>query len=353
MLRRRIISKALYPIRTLASGTGHGKTLPVTFNTVNDMFNLAALVYSIPIGRKYGKVLTDEQAKQDQESIISKINKAAQEDPKTLCSAASKRSYYEDTYGIRYDELSADKQDIIDNIRDSAGKLVKFIVDYELGMQVGITYSEKFNRICVAFRGSDDILDWMSNIQAVKRQDLDDKDIYLHGGFKRILDNNSATIFSAIDELITMYQSPDKPLDIFVTGHSLGGGLSTIFGYQASLRYMVHQVTVVSFASPRTGNSVFREKHDARPNLAHYRVTNNRDIITACGLIGYKHVGIPLHLTDAGLVSYRHYDSYSLLQWSLFKCWRVSDHLIGSYWKRMSKARVVTNVGDFNAWLAE
>ena len=83
---------------------------------------------------------------------------------------------------------------------------------------------------------------------------------------------------------------------LFVTGHSAGGALSTLFGYFLSRDIPLQKIQVVSFASPRIGNYAFKCEFESKHNLLHHRVTNRNDIITAVPLFKYHHVGNKVYI---------------------------------------------------------
>jgi triacylglycerol lipase len=214
------------------------------------------------------------------------------------------------------------------------GKIVKFISDEETDLQVGITISETNKRICVIFRGSESRADWYYDLQVIKK-DLGDN-IRVHQGFYNQLykNNNYDKITNVVVDLLKQKQYYDY--QVYITGHSLGAALSTLYGYQLSKN--IHQeIVVASFASPRVGNSAFREDFDDRNNLTHYRFTNNRDIVTAAPMIYYQHVGQNIQLFDDNYKFFPNYEYNSWFSFSLFSCFRVSDHDCDLYYKRLLK----------------
>ena len=211
------------------------------------------------------------------------------------------------------------------------GVVEEFINDPETGLQVGITRSEKTKRICVVFRGSDSLIDWYYDLN-VRKQHIKDN-IYVHKGFYNQLhiNNNYEKIQTVVLKLLEQY--PDH--ELVATGHSLGGALSTLFGYMITEKLKTSVIKVVSFASPRVGNYYFKTDFDKKINLLHYRITNNRDLVTAAPMVDYMHVGKNIHLMDN---CYEYFDKYNYNRWwkySLFTCWSVIDHDIDLYYKNI------------------
>lgn len=71
---------------------------------------------------------------------------------------------------------------------------------------------------------------------------------------------------------------------LYVTGHSLGGALATLFGFYASASPAINApVTIVSVASPRVGNVEFARAFvwlESRGRVRHLRIANHRDPVT-------------------------------------------------------------------------
>ena len=211
------------------------------------------------------------------------------------------------------------------------GKLAKFINDETTDIQVGVTLCENKRRICVVFRGSESSSDWYYDLLIMKHKLSDD--IKVHSGFYKQLTKNNVydNIVSEVKKILDIH--PD--FSIYITGHSLGGALSTLFGYMLS-NEIDNKITIVSFASPRVGNYEWKQAFEAKANLTHYRVTNNRDIVTAFPLYRYHHVGHNIRLFD---------DKYNLIESSakrswyeetIFTCWRVSEHDCELYYNRLA-----------------
>ena len=175
-------------------------------------------------------------------------------------------------------------------------RVVKFISDSETDVQVGITINESKRRISIVFRGTNSVADWRYNLQTKKmfvKSSLSG-DIHIHKGFCQQLfrTNLYYSIFSLLQTLLR--QNPEY--ELFVTGHSAGGALSTLFGYLLSGDMPSQKIQVVSFASPRIGNSAFKRDFESKPFLSHHRVTNRNDIVTAVPLFKYHHVGNKVYI---------------------------------------------------------
>jgi len=211
------------------------------------------------------------------------------------------------------------------------GRVHKFFSNEETDLQVGITVSDVNRRITVVFRGSESKSDWYYDLSLFKIRLHDD--VYVHGGFHRQLHDENMCNNLTNELKLVLAEYPDY--NVYITGHSLGGALATLYGYELS-RIIDNNITVVSFASPRIGNKPFRREFDARSNLIHYRVTHKRDIITASPSINYYHVGVAVALSENKFDVYYAYN-YSWYKYSLLRCWRASDHSMDLYYKCLIK----------------
>ncbi len=141
----------------------------------------------------------------------------------------------------------------------------------------------------LVFRGSDDVRAWITN--------LDVRPVSwrgggrVHSGFAAALDTTWPVVQAALRET----RAP-----LLFSGHSLGAALATL---AASL---VPDAVLITFGSPRVGDSAFRANMVRRPGEM-CRYVNNRDIVcrVPSARLGYRHVGTP-HLIDTdGRVSRR------------------------------------------------
>ena len=214
-------------------------------------------------------------------------------------------------------KLDNTRKNIFENLKNNSpfGKVEKYISDSETDLQVGITISEKNKRLNVIFRGTESYTDWKYDLMVTKRRL--EKNIYVHNGFYQQLfrNNNFDKIKSKLLNLLK--ENPDYEINI--VGHSLGGALSVLYGYLLS-KTIKNQVNVISLGSPRVGNYDFRQDFDSQSNLKHYRITNNRDVITAVPMFYFYHTGINIHLNQNSATIYENYNYNKYLQFSLFNC---------------------------------
>jgi predicted lipase len=255
----------------------------------------------------------------------------------------------------------------------------------------GITVHHKLQRVAVVFRGSTALNDWLINVK------VDDTDFDLpgphaktrtnygrvHEGFYKYLFDDTKPgrdgrtiskaeeIMSKLRELFNTY--PDYKL--WVTGHSLGGALSTMFAFRAATDSGVRNKPVmnVSFASPFVGDHVFRDKFqdlEKTGMIRHLRITNEDDVVPLVPFSTldfppklYKHVGMNVRLYNTTPWRRFHYKiSYPKVGGSVFDelgraisnnmflglTYKVLDnHLCPEYRKRLDNAAVDGDLKQF------
>jgi hypothetical protein len=272
---------------------------------VLDLLRITMLVYN------YGKTFTVEDENETVETFVSKIKANGKLDSLGL-SDARKSALLE----------------IASN--SSSGKVCAFISDPDTDIQVGVTLNSPDKRICIVFRGSESSKDWFYDLQTLKHNLKGD--IWVHSGFYKQLHTNGVydRLLAKVKQLLGEY--PD--FSLYATGHSAGGGLATLAAFMLSCE-LENKITVVSFASPRIGNAEWKKAFDMKANLTHYRVTNDRDIVTAFPMFKYYHVGKTVRLFEDSYSIFMDYSQFHWYDFTLFQCWRTSDHDCDLYYKRL------------------
>lgn len=106
----------------------------------------------------------------------------------------------------------------------------------------------------VVFRGTDELSDWLVNLDTQEVSFEDVQEGLVHAGFFRM----------AQQEMAAIALKQDMP--VYVCGHSLGGALALLYGVM--LYEKGYDVSVVTFGAPPVGNSAFVDAFDA---LSHIR----------------------------------------------------------------------------------
>lgn len=207
-----------------------------------------------------------------------------------------------------------------------------------------VTKHDEQKRVVVIFRGTSNSGDWMKDALIVQKRVKNpaysesnrlSEDIGLHKGFAKSLlsSHNVEKILSQIKPI--MEENPDYKL--FVTGHSLGGALATLFGFYVAANddpiYTTNApVQVFSASSPRVGDKAFRDSFkylEERGKLRHARIYNARDKVPMLPYVGgfYKHVGLEIKLRFKGLPL--------ILDYPRYEGWTQSSGSV-SYWEQIT-----------------
>jgi predicted lipase len=212
------------------------------------------------------------------------------------------------------------------------GNVIAFIDNSNSDLQCVITKSETKKRISIVFRGSESISDWYYDLSFFKTY-LEKQKVYVHSGFYKQLTYGHE--FTKIKNTVKTELIKHPDYELYVTGHSLGGALCTLCGFLLSYE-IKSKIHVVSFASPRVGDSKWKKVFDSRANLRHHRITNRRDIVTAAPMAWFKHVGDNIRVKED---CYKWFPNYSYSWWdvSLFKCYSIQDHDCDLYYERLLK----------------
>jgi hypothetical protein len=99
------------------------------------------------------------------------------------------------------------------------------------------------------------------------------------------------SLFATVINLLTFIAFHVK---LYVTGHSLGAALATLFGFQAAAEpdsLIPKPVSLFSIASPYVGDESFRSAHlllEGLGKLRHLRVVNHKDTVTIIPKMSFR-----------------------------------------------------------------
>eukprot|EP00537_Pseudo-nitzschia_pungens_P014226 CAMPEP_0172397476 /NCGR_PEP_ID=MMETSP1061-20121228/30797_1 /TAXON_ID=37318 /ORGANISM="Pseudo-nitzschia pungens, Strain cf. pungens" /LENGTH=477 /DNA_ID=CAMNT_0013129669 /DNA_START=109 /DNA_END=1542 /DNA_ORIENTATION=+ len=211
----------------------------------------------------------------------------------------------------------------------AAGHNIK-ILDYDDafsdskgGLTCGMIVNLTKKWVCVVFRGTVGLSDWKANVNF----DLNHKDMFpdhakfegkdedrpgTHAGFTEYIvtprpaDINRRPYLERLVSSLEFAFDPDaklsdndtnpKPIitddfNLYVTGHSLGGGLANLFAYHladlkkrndASAKHIPKKIHAITFAAPVIGNyghNLLYQELEKEGFLRHIRVSNNGDLV--------------------------------------------------------------------------
>ena len=112
--------------------------------------------------------------------------------------------------------------------------------------------AESPNGIVIALQGTNDVVDWIKNLQFEKSSFLGSQ---VHSGFLKGLKSVKKSIQATLDEI-----SDWKTKQIYVTGHSRGGAIGILLAKHLSNAFgseLDHAISVFCFGCPRVGASEF------------------------------------------------------------------------------------------------
>ncbi|HEY2504418.1 MAG TPA: lipase family protein [Mycobacterium sp.] len=160
--------------------------------------------------------------------------------------------------------------------------------------------------VVIAIRGTEGILEWVHDAE------FDQVPCPFLAGAGHTEDG-----FTAMYESLRTGAEPDSPAvvnalgklafphpvgSVTICGHSLGGALATLLALDVAANTVFTQPAVYSYASPRTGDSLFASTFDQVVSNS-YRIANRLDIVPALPPpLDYEHVLnphelIPIRLT--------------------------------------------------------
>lgn len=158
------------------------------------------------------------------------------------------------------------------------------------GMQVILGYNQEYGAIFIGYRGSENIQNWVSNLQVSKIYPYNnsDENIALEKGFYNLFQSLKQDVYSVIEILADKY-STNK---LFITGHSLGAALATINAFDVKYHNEPYQIlSLTTFGSPRVGNAHFVDKF-SQYGISSTRVTHYYDVVPHVpeNFLDYYHV---------------------------------------------------------------
>lgn len=251
----------------------------------------------------------------------------------------SERSFREnddlDSYTEYEDATATADPDVDERI-----SIVAFGDEYEneeLVYLVEVDHCRK--RVTVCFRGSVNKADWATNLEIymeempnpLRRFDRQAPKVKVHNGFYNYLfvpSTRGSTLPENPSPLSAYQEILQRVLPVlrwcsgyklYVTGHSLGGALATLFAFRAATEAdsrIPKPVTLISIASPYVGDQSFRTAHqllEGWGKLRHLRVSSQKDLVPLHPKVSFrwqfynsrshvgslfKHVGMNLRLLE-------------------------------------------------------
>lgn len=132
-----------------------------------------------------------------------------------------------------------------------------------------VAQNQKSTDVFVVFRGTKTLEDWLSDFGFPQ---VSHPWGHVERGFSLIYDQCSASVKNAV-------KSAGPGVRVFVTGHSLGGGLAVL----GAADLVSFEAQMYSFAGPRVGDLAFASQFAKSVSVA-WRIVNTEDIVTTVPL---------------------------------------------------------------------
>ena len=225
---------------------------------------------------------------------------------------------------------------------DSTIKL-DYVVE-ENGVRALQGYDSTTQSLFVAFRGSASIQNWIDNIKVSQITPYDDESIGVEKGFYKSYNYLKVDLFDNLSILSKKYGTRN----ILITGHSLGAAMATLMTYDIITLFPSYVVThLITFGSPRVGNSKFVESFNEQYENVYYRITHYYDMVPHVPeeFMGYLHISNELWYNEVNTDfiicdDYNIEDNRCSNSCSPLHCTSTSDHL---YYLNVSMGSDINN----------
>lgn len=185
--------------------------------------------------------------------------------------------------------VNPDKTKIRDDLKSEDPKIINVEETSKNSAQAALIEHEDY--ICIAFRGTDEIKDWLDNLNAFQERALFGG---FHRGFWHSLHDVWTPLYDHYQELRSKKKRP-----LFLTGHSLGGAMATVGAAK-----LIHEdrpfTSVYTFGQPRAVTHDTARIFNVEASGRYFRFQNNNDMVTRVPgrLMGYSHVGSCLYISE-------------------------------------------------------
>tara|TARA_B100000965_G_scaffold298702_1_gene257036 strand:+ start:197 stop:958 length:762 start_codon:yes stop_codon:yes gene_type:complete len=136
------------------------------------------------------------------------------------------------------------------------------------------------NDLIITCRGTSNISDWTTNLNCfLTKHPFKDSGRVHQGYLHDVWDVINMSEFKEIEEKISSH----KNRDILIGGHSSAGAKSVIIGHYLARSHPEKKFTVVTFGSPKTGDSKFYKNIESLRNLNIISVNFRDDVVPLLG----------------------------------------------------------------------
>lgn len=143
----------------------------------------------------------------------------------------------------------------------------------------------------IAFRGTSSEYDMLLDLESGRKANFNPytppssfpTDIEIGDGFDKIYSTKNHSMPASMQQQIfeAINSLPTPAAQIFITGHSLGGALASLFALDLAISLPNIAITNITFASPRVGTSNWQTLYNETYNLQNktIRVRNSYDLV--------------------------------------------------------------------------
>ncbi|CAN0519911.1 unnamed protein product, partial [Laminaria digitata] len=143
--------------------------------------------------------------------------------------------------------------------------------------------------IMVVFRGTQEMTDWATNLNAMTRRVPADWGLVGEG-----CDVHEDGMHATIKKL---YEEEGKSRKLFLAGHSLGAALATVASARLAFVDDMHIAGLYTIGSPRYCSLTERRmNHGTLLKDKHFRCRNNNDLVPRMMPPPYCHVGTEIYI---------------------------------------------------------
>jgi hypothetical protein len=175
----------------------------------------------------------------------------------------------------------------------------------ELIVSIGYIAQDDAGNVVIAIRGTHGVHEWIHDVlyEAVPCPFLADAG-HTEDGFTDVylsLRVNAEHGSMRLVEFVAKMDFPQPVKSLTVCGHSLGAALATLLALDLAANTQYRDVTLYTFASPRTGDERFAEVFNRLvPNT--YRIANRKDVVTQAPPIFLSHKNRYAHVEATSLL---------------------------------------------------
>lgn len=231
----------------------------------------------------------------------------------------NRKFFKEEGADLEFDETEKTKPFKFEGALDEAIKDNMKIIDYDDafstdkgGLVYGLVVNLTNKWVCVVFRGTVGLSDIMTDRDFRLNDEFFFSDKYgsptlggnpgTHAGFTKYLASERECdssdrplidrIIASVDDVFEKnVDVKGKGFKLYITGHSLGGGLANLFAYHTanlkargdrSVKHLPQTIKAMTFAAPVVGNDDFNKEYqelEKKGVLRHVRVANQGDVV--------------------------------------------------------------------------